>query len=85
MKSSELKNLSAEELIKKEKELRDELGNLSFQHKIRPLEDTSRLKKIRKDMLELQPLVAKKQRTRFLGHLSNDGLLLKTHFIIDTL
>jgi large subunit ribosomal protein L29 len=46
MKSSEIKNLSAEELVKKDKELREELGNLSFQHKIRPLEDTSRLKKI---------------------------------------
>jgi len=53
MKSSEIKNLSEEELIKKDKELREELGNLSFQHKIRPLEDTSRLKKIRKDIARI--------------------------------
>lgn len=53
MKSSEIKNLSQEELIKKDKELREELGNLSFQHKIRPLEDTSRLKKIRKDIARI--------------------------------
>jgi large subunit ribosomal protein L29 len=53
MKLSEMKNLSAEELIKKDKELREELGNLSFQHKIRPLEDTSRLKKIRKDIARI--------------------------------
>jgi len=53
MKSSEIKNLSAEELIKKDKELREELGNLSFQHKIRPLEDTSRLKKLRKDIARI--------------------------------
>jgi large subunit ribosomal protein L29 len=53
MKSSEIKNLSAEELVKKDKELREELGNLSFQHKIRPLEDTSRLKKIRKDIARI--------------------------------
>ncbi len=53
MKSSEMKNLSEEELIKKNKELREELGNLTFQHKIRPLEDTSRLKKIRKDIARI--------------------------------
>ena len=53
MKSSEIKNLSAEELIKKDKELREELGNLTFQHKIRPLEDTSRLKKLRKDIARI--------------------------------
>lgn len=53
MKSSEIKNMSEEELIKKDKELREELGNLSFQHKIRPLEDTSRLKKIRKDIARI--------------------------------
>jgi large subunit ribosomal protein L29 len=53
MKSSEIKNMSTEELIKKDKELREELGNLSFQHKIRPLEDTSRLKKIRKDIARI--------------------------------
>ena len=37
----------------KEKELREELGNLSFQHKIRPLEDTSRLKQIKKDIARI--------------------------------
>ncbi len=53
MKSSEIRNMSDEDLQKKEQELREELGNLSFQHKIRPLEDTSRLKKIRKDIARI--------------------------------
>jgi large subunit ribosomal protein L29 len=53
MKLSEIKNLSEEELKKKDKELREELGNLTFQHKIRPLEDTSRLKKLRKDIARI--------------------------------
>ncbi|HKJ64354.1 MAG TPA: 50S ribosomal protein L29 [Desulfopila sp.] len=53
MKSSEIRNLSSEELVKKEKELREELGNLRFQHKIRPLEDTSRLKTIKKDIARI--------------------------------
>ena len=53
MKSAELRKMTSEELSKKERELREELGNLSFQHKIRPLEDTSRLKKIRKDIARI--------------------------------
>lgn len=53
MKSAELRKMTSEELSKKERELREELGNLSFQHKIRPLEDTSRLKKIRKDIAKI--------------------------------
>lgn len=53
MKASEVKKMSKEELLKKEGELREELSNLSFQHKIRPLEDTSRLKQIRKDIARI--------------------------------
>lgn len=56
MKASELRDLSDEELIKKEGQLREELGKLSFQHKIRPLEDTSRMKKIRKDIARINTI-----------------------------
>jgi large subunit ribosomal protein L29 len=61
MKSEEIRKASAEELEKNLKDLREELGNLSFQHKIRPLEDTSRLKKIRKDIARIETI--KKQAT----------------------
>jgi large subunit ribosomal protein L29 len=50
MKIDEVRKLSDQELEKKERELREELGNLTFKHRIRPLEDVSRLKKIRKDI-----------------------------------
>jgi large subunit ribosomal protein L29 len=53
MKSAAVRNMSDEELNKKEQELREELGNLTFQHKIRPLEDTSRMKKIRRDIARI--------------------------------
>lgn len=56
MKSVELRKLTGEELAKKLKDLREELGNLSFQHKIRPLEDTSKLKKIRKDIARIETI-----------------------------
>jgi len=56
MKAVDIRKMSDEEMIQKEKELCEELGNLSFQHRIRPLEDTSRLKKIRKDIARIQTI-----------------------------
>ncbi|WP_163339999.1 50S ribosomal protein L29 [Desulfopila sp. IMCC35008] len=56
MKAEDIRKMSDEELIKKEKELREELGNLTFQHRIRPLEDTSRLKTIRKDIARIETI-----------------------------
>ncbi len=53
MKIDDIRKMSDVELAKKEKELRKELGNLSFHHRIRPLEDSSRLKKIRKDIARI--------------------------------
>lgn len=53
MKIDEIRKMSDVELVKKEKELREELGNLAFKHRIRPLEDVSRLKKIRKDIARI--------------------------------
>ncbi len=56
MKLEEIRKMTAEELDKNIKDLREELGNLSFQHRIRPLEDTSRLKKIRKDIARIETI-----------------------------
>ena len=56
MKVEDIRKLTGEELAKTEKELREEVGNLSFQHRIRPLEDTSRLKKIRKDIARIETI-----------------------------
>ena len=56
MKTEEIRKASAEELEKKLKDLREELGKLNFQHKIRPLEDSSRLKKIRKDIARIETI-----------------------------
>ena len=56
MKPEEIRKMSVEDLDKNLKDLREELGNLSFQHRIRPLEDTSRLKKIRKDIARIETI-----------------------------
>jgi large subunit ribosomal protein L29 len=56
MKPEEIRKMSAEDLEKNLNDLREEMGNLTFQHKIRPLEDTSRLKKIRKDIARIETI-----------------------------
>ena len=60
MKAEEIRKMSDEDLAKKEAELREELGNLLFQHKLRPLEDSSTLKKIKKDIARIQTVVSEK-------------------------
>ncbi len=56
MKVEDIRKMSADDLKKNLHDLRQELGNLSFQHRIRPLEDTSRLKKIRKDIARIETI-----------------------------
>ncbi|WP_041277678.1 50S ribosomal protein L29 [Desulfotalea psychrophila] len=58
MKMMEIRKMSKEEMEAKMKDLREELGNLVFQHKIRPLEDTSKLKKIRKDIARIETIAS---------------------------
>ena len=60
MKVAEIRKLSEEDLLKKVSELREEYGNLSFQHKIRPLEDTSRLRNIKKDIARIETIANEK-------------------------
>ena len=60
MNAAEIRKLSKEDIVKKVNELREEYGNLSFQHKIRPLEDTSRLRKIKKDIARIETIANEK-------------------------
>lgn len=61
MKAEDIRKMSDEERAKKEKELREELGNLAFQHELRPLEDTSRLRKVKKDIARIMTISNQKQ------------------------
>ncbi len=56
MNIEDIRKMTGEELAKTEKDLREELGNLTFQHRIRPLEDTTRLKKIRKNIARIETI-----------------------------
>jgi large subunit ribosomal protein L29 len=56
MKTGELRKMSNDELVKKEKEMREELGNLSFKHRIRPLENPARMRLLKKDIARIETL-----------------------------
>lgn len=53
MKMADICKMSGEELVKKELDLREEISKLVFQHKIRPLENTSRVAMLRKDIARI--------------------------------
>ncbi|MBA3008043.1 MAG: 50S ribosomal protein L29 [Proteobacteria bacterium] len=56
MKMIDVRKMSAEELVKKEIDLREEISKLAFKHKIRPLENTSRVSMLRKDIARILTL-----------------------------
>ncbi len=57
MKANELRKLSAEELVKKQGDLTQELFNLKFQLHTGRLENTAKLKNIRKDIARISTLI----------------------------
>ena len=60
MKARELKELTAEELLKMEKELKEEIFNLRFQHSTGQLDNTARLKQVKKDIARLETTLRQK-------------------------
>ncbi len=62
MKASELRELSLDELLEKEKDLRQELFNLRFQHATHQLENTMRIRTVRRDIARLKTIYNEKRR-----------------------
>ena len=60
MKARELKELTAEELLKREKELKEEIFNLRFQHSTGQLDNTARLKQVKKDIARVETTLRQK-------------------------
>ena len=56
MKAADFRKMTNEEMMKKPKELREEYGNLSFHHRIRPLENSARLRQIKKDIARIETI-----------------------------
>ena len=57
MKAKELRNMSSEDLKKKEQDLREDYFKLKFQNGIRRLENPTRLAQIRKDIARVQTII----------------------------
>ncbi|MDR1473732.1 MAG: 50S ribosomal protein L29 [Lactobacillales bacterium] len=60
MKVSEVRELTSAELAAKEKELKEELFNLRFQAAVGQLENTARIKKVRKTIARIKTVQREK-------------------------
>ncbi len=58
MKASELRNMSAEQLTAKLKELKAELFNLRFQHAINQLENPMRIQTVKRDIAKVNTVLS---------------------------
>jgi large subunit ribosomal protein L29 len=61
MKSTELRELSDEELIDKDQELKDQLFKLKFQHALGQLEDAMKMKNIKKDRARILTILNERE------------------------
>ncbi len=57
MKASQIRELSAEELSEKLEDLKQELFNLRFQNAVNQLENTARLKAVKKDIARIKTIL----------------------------
>lgn len=62
MKAKELRDMSLEDLKKKEQDLREDYFKLRFQNGIRRLENPSRLAELRKDIARVQTIMNEQAR-----------------------
>ncbi|BDU49531.1 50S ribosomal protein L29 [Haliovirga abyssi] len=61
MKANELKALAAEELVNKEKELKEELFNLKFQLSLGQLTNTTRVRQVRRDIARIKTILGERE------------------------
>ena len=61
MKAAEIRELSADDLQAKLKEARAELFNLRFQMATSQLDNTARVKQVKKDIARVMTILAEKQ------------------------
>jgi large subunit ribosomal protein L29 len=62
MKARELRELTDDELLNKEQELKDQLFKLKFQHALGQLEDAMKLKNIKKDLARIKTILNEKSK-----------------------
>jgi large subunit ribosomal protein L29 len=60
MKTKDLRNLSVDELLKKNAETREDLFKLRFKHGIRRLENSAKLTLLKRDIARIQTVLVEK-------------------------
>jgi large subunit ribosomal protein L29 len=60
MKAKEIRELSVDDLRTKSKDLAEDLNKLKFQHGIRPLENTAKLKDLRRQISIVKTVITEK-------------------------
>ncbi len=61
MKASEIKEMTANELQEKLKDLKQELFNLRFQHAVNQLDNPMRLKAVKRDIARVKTFIRKQE------------------------
>ena len=56
MKAKEIRELSKEEIMQKEKDLTEEFFNLKLQHALGQLDNTMRLRQVKKDVARVKTI-----------------------------
>lgn len=62
MKTSEIRDMDADELVRKQAELKDQLFKLRFQHELGQLENFAKLNTIRKDIARIETILQEMRR-----------------------
>ncbi len=62
MKASEIREMSIAELRERIELSKNALDNMKINHTISPLEDTSKIKKARKDIARMMTILAQKEK-----------------------
>ena len=64
MKAREFRELTSDELRVKERDFREELFNLRFQHSIGQLEKTARIEEVRRDIARIMGIIRERELSR---------------------
>lgn len=67
MKPSEIRELSLEEKLRKANDLKEELFNLRFQHEIGQLENSQKMKQIKRDIARVKTIIIESELNQKIG------------------
>ena len=67
MKASQIRELSLEEKVRKASDLKEELFNLRFQHEIGQLENSQKMKQIKRDIARVKTIIKESELNQEIG------------------